>query len=590
MRFPAFVRFVAPVLALFVSACGGGDWFWEGGGGGGGGGGDEGGGGGSTADATLSALVASSGDLSPGFAPGTLAYLVTVDMTVDSASVIPTAADPNADVSVDGFPLGTGDGSPPKALDTGIPVPFDVQVVAADGVTERHYTVVVLRVALAQEAYLKRIDDSASTTAFGQAVAVSGNTLMVGSPSESAVHVFERVDGSWTVVGRIVGSNTEADDGFGTAVAMSGDTAVVGAPYEDGSGAGVDPPDDEDGGGSGAAYVFVRDGSGWSQQALLKAGNSTSGQQFGGSVSVDGDSVAVGSVYEQGAGAGVDPAPGGYVPESGAAYVFVRQDGAWSQQAYVKPPVSIAYIDFGASVAISGDRLAVGAPLEKGPPPFPIAPEYDLVGAVYLLSRTAGTWTHESRLQIDSSSDLVSYGFYLRFGTAVALSGDTLVVGMPGDHTIGSGVDPDHGGWEEDQGAALVFVRESGAWVEDAYLKATWPSASLHFGSSVAIHGDVVVVGGPGEDGGGTGVDSPGGSWSPDAGAAYVFVRRDGVWTSEAYLKASNTDSYDRFGTSVAVSDGTIVVGAVKEAGSGVGVDPPDDDDLPFAGAAYVFR
>jgi hypothetical protein len=579
MRVPAFARvLLALLVALALSACGGGDWFWDGGGG------DDGGG--ASSDASLFDLAPVQGELSPAFAPGTPAYVLTVGLTVDAVSLVPRATDPNAAVTVDGLPVGYGAGSPSRALDTGVPIAIDVRVVAVDGVTERHYAVVAVRPPLAGNGYLKRTEESVETRHLGQSVAVSGNVIFVGSPDQDAVHVFERADDSWTAAGRLVGSNTEAGDGFGASLSVSGDTLVVGAPFEDGSGRGVDPEDDENAPNAGAAYVFVRDGSAWSQQALLKAGNSGFGDQFGSSVSVDGDTVAVGAPYESGEGEGIDPPDDDDVEWAGAAYVFVRQSGAWSAQAYVKSSAPQAHVLFGYSVAVSGDRLAVGSPFD-----FEVLVNENsqvvgiaYMGDAYLYARTSGVWSFDERIRMP---DWVGGE---RFGTAVALSGDTLVVGAPGEEHVGAGVDPAAVGEEDEQGAAFVFVHGGGGWTRQAYLKAAWPSDYLRFGYSVAISGNVVVVGAPDEDGGGTGVDSPGGSWSPEAGAAYVFVRREGSWAFESYLKATHTGAGDEFGIAVAVDGGTFVVGAWGEDGGGVGADPPDDDLLGDAGAAYVFR
>ncbi|MEZ5301989.1 MAG: FG-GAP repeat protein [Verrucomicrobiales bacterium] len=120
-------------------------------------------------------------------------------------------------------------------------------------------------------------------------------------------------------------------DRFGGAVAISGDTVVVGALGEDSGASGVNSVPDESASSAGAAYVFVRNGGTWSQQAYLKPGNPGASDLFGTSVAVSGDTVAVGARREDGGSSGVNGTPNDDVPDTGAVYVFVRNGAAWSQ-------------------------------------------------------------------------------------------------------------------------------------------------------------------------------------------------------------------------------------------------------------------
>ncbi len=142
-----------------------------------------------------------------------------------------------------------------------------------------------------------------------------------------------------------------------------------------------------------------------------------------------------------------------------------------------------------------------------------------------------------------------------------------------------------------DSGAAYVFVRSGGIWTQQAYLKASNTGAGDGFGDSVAVSGDTVVVGASGEDSNATGVDgNQGDNSASHSGAAYVFIRSGGIWTQQAYLKASNTGADDDFGNSVAVSGDTVVVGAYSEDSNATGVDGNQGDNSASAsGAAYVF-
>src|SRR5205814_5798062 len=158
-------------------------------------------------------------------------------------------------------------------------------------------------------------------------------------------------------------SNTGGDDNFGWSVAISGDTMVVGAPLEDSGATGVNgDQSDNSATDSGAAYVFVRNGGTWSQQAYLKASNTGAGDRFGRSVAVSGDTVVVGAIFEDGAAVGVDgDASSNAAANAGAAYVFVRSGTTWSQQAYLKASNRSAGMAFGTRAAISADTVLVSA-------------------------------------------------------------------------------------------------------------------------------------------------------------------------------------------------------------------------------------
>ena len=146
---------------------------------------------------------------------------------------------------------------------------------------------------------------------------------------------------------------------------MSGDTVVVGAYKEDSSTTGVNSTPNESATDAGAAYVFVRSGATWTQQAYLKASNTQAGDYFGGSVAVSGDTIIVGATGEDSSTTGVNSTPNESATDSGAVYVFTRSGTTWSQQAYLKASNTDAEDQFGASVAIDGDTVVVGAPQES---------------------------------------------------------------------------------------------------------------------------------------------------------------------------------------------------------------------------------
>ena len=333
-----------------------------------------------------------------------------------------------------------------------------------------------------QQAYVKASNTGAGDQ-FGYSVALSadGNTLAVGAAQESsnatgvggnqsddsatnsgAVYVFVRDDtGDWSQQAYVKASNTEANDRFGKSVALSadGNTLAVGAIGEDSSATRVGGSQlDDSATDSGAVYVFARNDIGaWSQQAYVKTSNTGAGDWFGYSMalSADGNTLAVGAIGEDSSATGV----GGNqsdnsAAESGAVYVFVRDDGGtWSQQAYVKASNTGAYDYFGYSVAIAddGDTLAVGAIFEDSSDTGVDNGESDDSatdsGAVYVFVQDdGGTWSQQAYIKA-SNTDAGDW-----FGWSVALSddGNTLAVGAYHEDSNATGV----GGSQSDNSAA----------------------------------------------------------------------------------------------------------------------------------------
>lgn len=386
----------------------------------------------------------------------------------------------------------------------------------------------------------------------------------------------------------IKASNTGVNDHFGTSVAIDGDTLVVGAPNEDGSIAGVGGDDSDNGAeSSGGAYVFVRSEGAWAQQAYLKASNAEANDQFGKSVAISGDTIAVGAHRESSnaVGANGDEANNS-TGQSGAVYVFVRDGVSWTQQAYLKASNPGSGDQFGSSVALSGNSLVVGAWAEAsnatgidGDGTNNFAPQS---GAAYVFARDGVSWTQQAYLKASNA------GGTDFFGERVAISGDTVVVSASGeDGADGGGVQT-----FRDTGAAYVFVRNTGVWTQQAYLKADNADRGDFFGQSVAISGDTIVVGAAAESSNATGIN--GDRENDDAlasGAAYIFVRTGASWSQQAYFKASNTESGDSFGDSVAISGDYVVVGALFENSNATGTGgDQSNNDSSFSGAGYLFH
>jgi cysteine-rich repeat protein len=437
---------------------------------------------------------------------------------------------------------------------------------------------------------------------FGSSLALSGDgsTLAIGAPLEDgvafdqgAVYVFTRIGAVWSQQAHVNAPNPELDDYFGSSVSLSsdGNTLAVGAPQTSG----------ETVGGTGEAYVFIRNGDLWSQQTYVKASNPDEDDLFGGDVALsgDGNTLAVGATGEGSSATGIDGNQAdNSALQSGAVYVFVRDGNVWSQQAYVKASNTDAGDYFGRSVALSGDgnTLAVGAEGEDsnatGIDGNQANDSAHNSGAVYVFVRDGGVWSQQVYVKA-SNTELWDW-----FGTSVTLSGngDTLAVGANAEDSNATGINGD----QDDNsaspaGAAYVFIRIDGVWSQQAYIKASNTDAQDEFGWSVALSGDgnTLAVGAHKESSNATGIDGDQADDSASAsGAAYVFVREGANWSQQAYVKASNTQYSNLFGYEVGVAnDGnTLAVGAIFESSGATGIGGNQDDNSASAsGAVYLY-
>lgn len=451
------------------------------------------------------------------------------------------------------------------------------------------------------QAYLKASNTHAEDR-FGQAVAASGDTVVVGAPEESgaaigidgdqtvrkapntvssgAVYVFTRKGGKWSQQAYVKASSPHADS-FGRAVAISGDTLVVGSSW--------DRPGTKDGLEKGVAYVFVRNGAVWTQQARLRPANPGIASDFANSVAISGDTIVVGGRHET-------------VDQAGAAFVFTRTGTEWTQQAALAAVPPMSGDGFGASVTISADTVAVGAPREqiaremkKG---SPSARPFTSTGAVYVFVRDGQAWLQQAHLTVENYGKEKTF-----FGGSVAASGDILVVG---DHADASGGTGPHaspktppriltgsGTAYTPTGAAHLFTRTGKNWKQDAFIKAGVPEWA-NFAHSVAASDNRIVVGARNE---GVGSGAPNASGvnpttrTEPSGAAYEYTRSGGNWNPIAHLKPPNAVPGLRFGDAVAVSGDTVIVGAEFESGGATGINGNmKDQTARFSGAAYVFQ
>ena len=318
----------------------------------------------------------------------------------------------------------------------------------------------------------------------------------------------------------------------------------------------------------------------------FKASNTDKGDWFGHSValSADGNTLAVGASDNAG----------------GAVYLFSRTGSSWSQQAYIKANNSAWWDEFGYSVALSadGNTLAVGVPKEdtlaSGVNPVQEDNTYNTAdgsGAVYLFSRTGNNWSQQAYIKasnIDMSDE---------FGHSVTLSadGNTLAVSAPWEDSAATGVNGNQSdNTAENSGAVYLFSRFGSSWSQQAYIKAS--NTDKYFGHSVTLSadGNTLAVGTPEEGSAATGANgNQSDNTANSSGAVYLFKRFDSSWSQQAYIKASNTDAYDMFGYSIALSaDGnTLAVSAPWEDSAATGINGDQSDNTAdSSGAVYLFK
>ena len=326
-------------------------------------------------------------------------------------------------------------------------------------------------------------NDTAEGDEFGRSVSMSGNTAIIGA----AGHDANRVNGagaayvfvgpgprhkgrSWKQQAKLTPGDAAAGDQFGWSVAIDKNTAIVGSRF-----------DDDIGKNSGSAYIFVRDGDTWKQQAKLTANDGAASDNFGHYVAIRGDVVIVGAPKHAHNG----------LKQSGAAYIFTRDGERWAQTAKLTADMPVAKDQFGASLSISDDITIVGAPLKDG-----TAPD---TGAAYVFVRNGDLWIQQAKLTAQDGER------FDQFGNDVSISNNIILVGAKFDDDV-----------VVDAGAAYSFLREGDDWVEKEkvtlpLLDANWPMP--HFGISVHIDGAYAIVGADTADN--------------DTGAAYIYKTAD---------------------------------------------------------------
>jgi hypothetical protein len=378
---------------------------------------------------------------------------------------------------------------------------------------------------------------------FGFAAALDGDALVIGSAatkddvnSVGAAYIYRLQKNGWRLEDKLVADDGGAFDLGGSSVAISGDVVVIGV-SEDDSIDETDPDVPIITPNLGSAYVYRFDGDVWTQEQKLEASDMAATDFFATSVSISGSVIASGAPFND------DTAV-----STGSVYMF-RYDGAtWIEEAKLNADDATASDQFGTAVALDGEVLAVGAPIDSA--------NGFLTGSTYVFRYDGADWNQEQKLVTD---DAAAFDI---FGTSLDISGDVIVV---------SALLQDEAG--QQAGAVYVYRYNEDSiplpWVFEKKLLASDASAFDYFGSSVTVDGDTIVVGAI--------LDDDGGSRS---GAAYVF-RYDAVsktWAQDEKLTARDGDTGDNFGSAVSIQGETVVIGAAQ-----------DQDQAPGAGSAYVF-
>ena len=358
--------------------------------------------------------------------------------------------------------------------------------------------------------------DSAANDAFGSSVAISAGTALVGAPNKNGgagvVYVFVRSGMTWSQQVELTDPDAVARDQFGCSVALCGDTALIGA-------RGVRVGNH---GAAGAAYVFTRSETSWSPATELTASDVANDDNFGDAVALSGTTALIGACNKS----------FGDNYYTGAAYFFSGSGESWAEQAELPDPNPGYTDDFGYAVALSGDSALISAPGTS------VSGQY-WAGAAYLFTFSNGSWNQQAEL---TASDGAAGD---DFGNAVALSGDTALIGAVA--TLN---------WT---GTAYVFAGSGASWTQEAELSDPEADANDNYGVAVALDSDTALVGA---------CLKTVGTQSAD-GVTFVFTPSGGTWSQQAQISAADGAANDNLGDAVALSGDTALVGAPNHGGVG---------------------
>jgi hypothetical protein len=378
-------------------------------------------------------------------------------------------------------------------------------------------------------------NDPSANDNFGRSVAINGTTAIVSSANWSqktptsiancgTAYVYINNNNIWTLQAQLLATDRSAGDNFGASVGISGDTVVIGAfSWDQKTPTSIT--------NCGAVYIFIRNGTSWTQQAQLLINNPSANDFFGIKVGIDGNTIIAGSpLWSQKTPTSIG--------SCGTAYIFTRSGTTWTQQAQLLADDPSYSDSFGISVSINNDTALIGAYQWSQKTPTSLTN----CGAAYVFIRNGTTWTLQAKLLANDRSA----GDY--FGISVSNTGDTAVIGSYR--------------WSQKTptsittcGAAYVFIRNVTTWTQQAQLLANDPSAGDALGYTTSIYNDTIIIG-----------SYPWSQKTPisltNCGSAYVFVKNVSTWVQQNQLLAYDPSANDQFGFCVAINNNTVIVSA----------------------------
>jgi hypothetical protein len=358
---------------------------------------------------------------------------------------------------------------------------------------------------------------------FGGAVAIYGDTLVIGAKNDNtaaadagSVYVYIKVNNTWELQQTINNPSPVLEDYFGSSVDIHKDTIIIGSYGDDTGGTNR----------VGAAFIYTRSGTTWTLQQEINNPTPVDIDHFSNSVSLYEDTVAIGALFEDtGASA------------AGSVYIYTRSGVTWTLQQEINNPSPVINDQFGYSVSLFRDTVAISANLKE------VSAISD-AGAAYVYTRTGGVWTLEQT--IENPSPVASD----RFGNSISLYEDTIAVGST----------PLTANTEK----IWVYSRIGTTWTLDKEIETPIPiTDEIGFGKIVKVHQDTVIASGV---------------WNDASGAVYIFSRDEGNWNYIDMFKNPTPNGSEGFAASLALYDDTILVGANQT-----------DTSLLDVGSAYIY-
>jgi len=409
---------------------------------------------------------------------------------------------------------------------------------------------------------------------FGTSIAITGNYMVVGANGEGAngsassdnsligagaVYVYALENGIWSEVQYLKASNPGERDNFGASVAIHGDTIVVGAPGEASDGSSQS---NDDFLGAGAVYVFRLTNGSWIQEQYLKASSPDASDKFGASVAIFEDTILIGASDEDSDGSS---STNNASRDTGAAYIFERNNDTWSQVQYLKPSnIGLGAPRFGSSVSIYGSLCAISARLENSGSSGGVNLDVPHSGAVYVFSKINGNWVEEQLIKASNLDESDA------FGDVVSIWGNNLAVSATNEDGDGSN-EMDNS--ETTAGAVYVFTRtNTGVWVQEQYIKASDAKSGDLFGISMALENNWLAVGAWNH-----GTEST--PTTPEnTGSVYLFEKVENQWLQRKRISADIPEYFGLFGSSVDIDieNGNLAVGEKRRGND--------------SGSAYIIR